>query len=508
MLNASISQQLMRKKSIASIQAESETSGLKRSLSVMNLISLGIGGIIGTGIFVMTGTAAAQHAGPAILISFILAGLCCAFAALCYAELASMLPVSGSAYSYAYASLGEVFAWVLGWLMLLEYGVAASTVSVGWSGYIVSFLKDFGIFIPPEWTSANGITLINVPGMGWKTLTDTLATDLQARGMDVATLAQTKGIFNLPAFIGIAGATSLLVFGIKESAAFNNAIVFIKLGVILLFIGVGAFYIDTANWHPFIPPSEGPDVYGWDGVFRASSIIFFAYIGFEVVSTASQEAKNPKRDVSIGILGSLVICTILYILVSAVLTGIVNYRTLNVPDPIAVAVDAIGLPWLAFLVKIGAIAGLSSVLLVLLYGQTRVFYSMAHDGLLPGIFSRLHPRFQTPWINTILVGIVAGVIAGLTPISALGDLVSLGTLMAFTIICFSVMYLRVKEPNLVRPFRVWGGATFPLLGMLSCGYLISKLSHTFVLLAPYFALGFFVYFVYSRRHSVLGKTNH
>jgi APA family basic amino acid/polyamine antiporter len=494
---------IFARKPVARIQAESEKGELKRTLSAANLISLGIGCIIGTGIFVMTGTAAAQYAGPAIVISFILAGLCCAFAGLCYAELASMLPVSGSAYSYAYASLGEVFAWIMGWLLLLEYGIAASTVSVGWSGYIVSFLADFGIMIPPEWSQASGTQLVQLPEGGWKALTATLTTDLTAKGIDVSSLPQTKAIFNLPACLAIFAAASLLVLGIKESATVNNVIVFIKVGVIVLFIGVGFFYVNADNWSPFIPPSEGPDTYGWDGVFRAASVIFFAYVGFEAVSTAAQEAKNPQRDIPIGILGSLILCTILYIMVSLVLTGIVNYRTLNVPDPIAVAVDAIHLPWLSFVVKVGAIAGLSSVMLVLLYGQTRIFYTMSRDGLLPQVFSKVHPKFQTPWVNTILVGIVAGIVAGMTPISNLGDLVNLGTLLAFSIICFSVLYLRIKEPDLPRPFRVPFAPFMSIAGMGCCFFLIAQLTHTLWLLKGYFLLGMLVYFFYGMRKSKL-----
>lgn len=496
----------LTKKPIALIQEESERGELKRTLSAANLISLGIGCIIGTGIFVMTGTAAAQHAGPAIVISFMLAGFCCAFAALCYAELASMLPVSGSAYSYAYASLGEIFAWVMGWLLLLEYGIAASTVSVGWSGYMVSFLRDFGVIISPEWAYATGTQLVQLPGaVSWSELTATLASDQLAKGVDVATLPHVTAMFNVPAFLGIMGAMSLLIIGIKESATVNNVIVAIKVSVILLFITVGFFYVNPANWHPFIPPSEGPDVYGWDGVFRAASIIFFAYVGFEAVSTAAQEAKNPQRDIPIGILGSLVICTVLYILVSLVLTGIVPFKTLNVPDPIAVAVDAIGLPWLAKLVKIGAIAGLSSVMLVLLYGQTRIFYTMSRDGLLPPLFSKVHPKFKTPWINTVLVGLVAGVIAGLTPISQLGDLVNIGTLMAFSIICFSVLYLRLKEPDMPRPFRVPYAPFMSVMGMLCCFFLISKLTHTLYMLKWYFLAGMVIYFAYGQFHSKLRK---
>lgn len=471
------------KKPISVIQAESEKGELKRSLSASNLVSLGIGCIIGAGIFVMTGQAAANYAGPAIIISFVLAGLCCAFAALCYAELASMLPVSGSAYSYAYASLGEVLAWTMGWLLLLEYGVAASTVAVGWSGYVVSFLGNFGIVIPESLTtptiSMNHETMEAVVGSG----------------------------FNLPALIGIGAMTALLVVGVKESATVNNVIVFIKVSVVVLFIAVGLFYVNPDNWQPFIPEPTGvPGQYGWDGILRGAGIVFFAYVGFEAVSTAAQEAKNPKRDVPIGILGSLVICTILYMLVSLVLTGLVPYGTLNVADPIAKAVDAIGLGWLSFFVKVGAIAGLTSVMMVLLYGQTRIFYTMARDGLMPPAFAKVHPKFHTPYINTILVGSVVGLVAATTPISILGDLVSLGTLTAFSIICFTVLYLRKKEPNLPRPFHAPGGMATPIAGIGFCLYLISGLLSnpvTVKFYIIYLIVGLAIYFGYSQYKSKL-----
>ncbi|MEQ1789925.1 MAG: amino acid permease [Rickettsiales bacterium] len=479
----------MVKKSITSIQAESQKGELKRTLSALNLVSLGIGCIIGTGIFVLTGTAAAQHAGPAIVLSFLLAGLCCAFAAMCYAELSSMLPVSGSAYSYAYASLGELFAWVMGWLLLLEYGVAASTVAVGWSGYVVSFLHGFNINIPLQWTAATGQIVKLADG------------------------GSITALFNLPAFLAISAVTSLLVIGVKESANVNNIIVFIKLLVVILFIAIGIFYVNPSNWFPFIPdfaPANNDivgdhDRFGWSGILHGASIVFFAYIGFEAVSTASQEAKNPQRDIPIGILGSLAVCTVLYILVSLVLTGIVKYTALDTPSPIATAVDMIGLPWLSFVIKIGAIAGLSSVMLVLMYGQTRIFYTMAKDGLLPPIFCKIHPKFQTPWINTILVGMISGIVAGTTNINALGNLVNLGTLLAFTIICYTVLHLRKKEPNLTRPFQVPYPKITPILGMLFCAVLISSLWETFVILIPYFALGFAIYFGYGQHHSKLRK---
>lgn len=475
---------ILTKKPVAKIQAESNHGELKRTLSAANLISLGIGCIIGAGIFVMTGTAAANYAGPAIILSFVMAGLCCAFAGLCYAELASMLPVSGSAYSYAYASLGEVFAWIMGWLLLLEYGVAASTVAVGWSGYVVSFLN-----------SAMGIDL-----------SAALTTPTYVMDHDTGVLLNTGG-FNLPAFLGIGLMTALLIIGVKESATVNNVIVFIKVAVVLMFIVFGMAYVNPDNWQPFIPENTGEvGKYGWSGILRGAGVVFFAYVGFEAVSTAAQEAKNPQKDVPIGILGSLFVCTVLYMLVALVLTGIVKYDTLAVPDPIAMAVDAIGLGWLSFFVKVGAIAGLSSVMMVLMYGQTRIFYTMSRDGLLPPLFSIVHPKFSTPWVNTLLVGGVIGLVAATTPIDVLGDLVSLGTLCAFAIICFTVLYLRKKEPGLERPFKVPFSPWFPILGILSCGYLISGLLSnpvTVKFYIVYLIAGVAVYLIYGMRKSKL-----
>jgi basic amino acid/polyamine antiporter, APA family len=482
------------RKSVATIQAESGSQDLKRTLSALNLVSLGIGCIIGAGIFVLTGKAAAEHAGPAIMLSFILAGLACAFAALCYAELASVLPVSGSAYTYAYATLGESAAWAMGWLLILEYGLASATVAVGWSGYLVSFLKDFGVVIPPALTSPY-FDLVGVAGDGSKILA-------------------SAGHFNLPAFLGIMGVTALLVIGVSESAKVNNFIVLVKLSVVAIFILVGVFYVDPNNWHPFIPDNIGPGRYGFDGVLKAAGVIFFAYIGFEAVSTAAQEAKNPQRDMPIGILGSLAICTVLYIIVSAILTGIVSYKELSVPDPMAVAVDRIHISWLTFggfglmpfLIKLGAIMGLSSVMLVLVYGQTRIFYMMGKDGLLPEFFCTLHNRFKTPYINTLFVGLAVGLMAGLTPIGVLGDLVSMGTLFAFCIVCFSVLYLRYRRPDLERPFKTPFMPVIPVLGILTCGYLIYGIgAEIFVALRWYFLVGIAVYLVYGQFHSKLAK---
>jgi APA family basic amino acid/polyamine antiporter len=476
--------QMLARKSIAQIQHEANTHSLRRSLGKWNLLSLGVGCIIGAGIFVMTGTAAAQYAGPAIILSFIFAGLACAFAGLCYAELASVLPVSGSAYTYAYATLGEVFAWVMGWLLVLEYGLAASTVAVGWSGYVGSFLKDIGIIIPPAFSAATGTMVTLADG------------------------SQIESIFNLPAFLGVMAVTLLLVLGVKESASVNNVIVFIKVSVILAFIAIGVFYVNFDNLTPFIPENEGPGKFGMDGVLRAASVIFFAYVGFEAVSTAAAEAKNPQKDMPFGIIGSLLVCTIIYMAMAFVLTGVVHYSELNVPDPIAVAVDQIGLGWFAFIIKIGAIMGLSSVMLVLLYGQTRIFYTMAKDGLLPGFIAKVHPKFHTPYLNTLLVGAAVSLAAGTMPISQLGDLVSLGTLCAFAIVCMSVLYLHYKEPNLVRPYSTPFKPFVPILGILFCGYLIAQMPwSTFVQLKLFFLIGVIIYVFYGRRHSLLAKAN-
>jgi APA family basic amino acid/polyamine antiporter len=478
---------IFAKKPVSQILSECENSGLKRTLNSWNLVLLGIGCVIGTGIFVLTGQQAALNAGPAIAISFVLAGLAAAFAALCYAELSSMLPVSGSAYTYAYASLGEFFAWVMGWLLILEYGTAAATVAVGWSGYVTSLLThNLGLDLPLEYTKAAGVEIKNQAG------------EIVAHG-----------IFNVPAFVAALLVTILLVVGVKESAKVNNVIVAVKLSVLVAFIGIGIFHIDTSLWHPFIPDvslnPKGEEGYGFAGVAKAASVIFFAYIGFEAVSTAAQESTNPKRDIPIGILGSLAVCTVLYILVSLVLTGIVPYKELNVDEPIAKAVDYIGLGNFAILIKIGAIMGLSSVMLVLVYGQTRIFFAMSRDGLLPSVFSKLHSKFHTPYVNTILVGSLVALGAGTTPLSKLGDLVSVGTLLAFSIICGTVMYLRVKSPETERRFRVPLYPFVPLFGIGMCLYLVAQLGHTFYTLKYYLLAGLAIYFVYSRFHSKLNN---
>jgi amino acid transporter len=586
-----------RTKSIAQVQSDFDRGELKRTLGPIHLVLFGIGCIIGAGIFVRTGNAAALHAGPAVMLSFVIAGIVCAFAGLCYAELASMLPVSGSAYTYSYTTVGEFGAWIMGALLLLEYALAASVVAVGWSGYAVSLLHDVGINIPAEYTQAigklvvahtsnfdvtnplvslNGVTatlsdgsVVQFLSQGKATLSGAFTTALaqydvvnpatEAGGyaltnaLDIAvksdstavlletikildpatthlrelaagtTLAIPAGsivqlpmgtavpvvassivtsLFNAPAVFVVLAVTMLLVLGVSESATVNNIIVAIKVTVILAFIGVGAFFVNPDNWHPFIPEPTGvPYQFGMDGVIRAATIVFFAYIGFEAVSTAGQEARNPKRDMPIGILGSLIVCTILYMATSAVLTGVVSFTKLNVAAPVATAVDSFGPSWgwLAKSIKIGAIAGLSSVVLVLMFGQTRVFYAMARDGLLPKVLATVHPKFKTPWINTLIVGVLVSLAAAIYDINQLGDLTSVGTLVAFGLVCFSVIWLRRARPDLPRHFKVPGYPVVPALGVLACMWLAwfgvePQLRWWF---AKYLAGAVVVYFAYS-----------
>ncbi|HKP76200.1 MAG TPA: amino acid permease [Longimicrobiaceae bacterium] len=481
---------LFARKSIDELRQDAFSEGehsLKRALTATNLVLLGIGAIIGAGIFVLTGSAAAQYAGPGIWISFVVAGLGCLFAGLCYAEFAAMIPIAGSAYTYGYATLGELIAWIIGWDLILEYLFGAATVSVGWSGYFTAFLHELHIDIP---TSLSSAPFALVEGH----------------------IQRTGAIINLPAVILVLLMTTLLVVGIQESARFNNVIVYVKVAIVLLVIGFGFKYVNSANWHPMIPPNTGKfGEFGISGIVRGAAVVFFAYIGFDAVSTAAQEAKNPQKDMPVGMLGSLAICTVLYILMSLVMTGMVHYSKLNVPHPVFVAIDAAGpaLHWLTYLINIGAIAGLASVVLVMLMGQPRIFYSMARDGLLPAAFGKVHPRFRTPYVTTIVTGVVAAAVGGMFPIGILGELVSIGTLLAFVIVCGGIIYLRYNEPNRERPFKTPLVPLVPILGILICGYMMYSLpKDTWLRLIIWMAIGMVIYFAYSRTHSVLARTGH
>jgi APA family basic amino acid/polyamine antiporter len=479
---------LLKTKSVAQLVADVEHGGkaLRRSLTAWDLTLLGVGAIIGTGIFVLTGTAAANQAGPAIVLSYLAAGLACAFAALCYAEFASMVPIAGSAYTYAYASLGEIVAWLIGWDLILEYAVGSMTVAIGWSGYMQRLLAGGGITLP-LWMSA-------------------------------APSAATPGtLVNLPAALIVLLIMVLLIVGVRESARFNAAMVAIKLAAVLFFIAVGASWVEPANWQPFAP-------YGTSGVMAAAAVVFFAYIGFDAVSTTAEEAKNPRRDLPIGIIASLVVCTLLYLTVAAVLSGIVpvtHYRsnvdalpglavanatavTQFLNAPVAFALSLIGQNWAAYLVSAGAVAGITSVLLVMLMSQPRIFFAMSRDGLLPRGVSAVHPRFGTPYITTIITCVIVAIVAGLTQIQVVGEMTSIGTLFAFVVVCAAVLVLRVKQPEQHRPFRVPGGYLCPVLGILSCLWLMLSLPVlTWVRFLVWLDLGIFIYWFYGRRHSPL-----
>ena len=469
---------LFTKKPLDRLLVESEQSGekahsLKPTLSATSLVALGIGAVIGAGIFTLTGVAASTHAGPALVYSFILAGVGCAFAGFCYSEFSTMIPIAGSAYTYAYATMGELLAWIIGWALVLEYAVGAATVAVSWSATIASILSDFNIRIPQA---------------------------LLASPFD-----PMPGTLNLTAVLIVVVISGILIVGIQESARFNSVIVFIKVAVVIVFILAGYFYIERSNYTPFLPPNTTGEfgAFGWSGVLAAAGQVFFAYIGFDAVSTAAQEARNPKRDMPIGIIGSLAICTVLYILYSLVLTGVVNYKDLNVAAPLAVAVDRMrGAPWLGKLMKLGSLLGLTSVILVMLLGQSRVFYSMSHDGLLPKLFSDIHPRFRTPWRSNLVLMIFVSFGAALTPIAQLGNLTSIGTLFAFIVVCFGVIIMRKKAPDLPRPFRTPWVPVFPIAGVLVNFLLMLGLGAiTWTAFLIWMAIGLIVYFTYSRFHS-------
>ena len=472
---------LLVRKSIAQLQVEAGRGALRRSLGPVHLTALGVGSIIGTGIFVLTGTAAARNTGPALVLSMIFAAIACGLAGLCYAELASMIPVAGSAYTYAYATVGEIIAWMIGWDLMLEYALSASTVAVGWSGYAVSLLRDMGLHLPAALAAAPGVAVSLPDG--------TVAT----------------GMFNLPASVIVLAVSALLIIGIRESASANAVLVVVKVAVLLVFVAAGAAYVSRDNLTPFIPPNTGVfGEFGWSGILRGTGVIFFAFIGFDAVSTAAQEARQPQRDMPIGILTSLAVCTVLYIAVAVVLTGIVPYQRLNVADPLAVGIDATGLRWLSPFIKVSALFGLFSTMMVQLIGQTRIFYAMSRDGLLPPLFSRVHPTFRTPHVSTALTGGVIAVAAGLLPLHLLSQLVSMGTLLAFVLACIGVLALRRTAPELPRPFRTPGMPYVPILGALACLVQMVGLPwQTWERLIAWLLIGLVVYFAYGRRHSLL-----
>src|SRR5579863_9568931 len=482
--------QLLAKKPISTIMAEAaDTSehSLKRSLGPINLVTLGIGAIIGTGIFTLTGVAAAQYAGPAIVLSFVVAGVGCVFAGLCYAEFASMLPIAGSAYTYGYSTMGEIVAWIIGWALVLEYAFGAATVAVGWSGFVNSLLGFFGIKLPLNPTPALTLTLFG------------------------HTLNAQVDLFALSAIVVI---TAILVIGVRESANFTSAAVMIKVAIVLFFIALAGIFAFghwshmVANWHPFIPPNTGHfGQYGWSGIMRGAAVVFFAYIGFDAVSTAAQEAKNPQKDMPFGILGSLIVCTVLYIFVAGLLTGLKPFSTLNVAAPVADGAAAIGVQWGVILIDLGAIAGLASVMLVMLLGQSRVLYTMSRDGLFWPWVGKLHPRFCTPYLTSIVVGCFAAFLAAFFPITLLGELVSLGTLLAFTIVCLGVWVMRVRHPEMKRPFRTPLVPLVPICGMIvSLSLMFSLDRPAWIGFGSWLIFGLIIYFGYSRKHSKVQAT--
>ncbi|AKU20471.1 MULTISPECIES: amino acid permease [unclassified Massilia] len=451
------------------VAASRHPGGLKKVLGPMDLILMGIGAIVGTGIFVLTGTGALT-AGPALTISFVVAALACGFAALCYAEFASSVPVAGSIYTYSYATMGELVAWMIGWDLMLEYGLATSAVSVGWSGYFQSLIAGFGLHLPPELTAAPG----SVPGV--------------------------HTLFNLPAFLIMMVLTAMLSWGIRESARMNNVMVAIKIGVVLLFIVVGARHVQPANWQPFMP-------FGYTGVLSAAAVVFFAFIGFDAVTSAAEEVKRPERDLPIGIIGSLGACTVLYVIVSAIMTGIVPYQKfLGIDHPVSLALKYAGENWVAGFVDLGAILGMTTVILVMAYGQTRIIFAMSRDGLLPRKLSSIHPTHSTPYFATWVVGIIFGLIAAVVPLNVLSELINIGTLAAFSLVSIAVIVLRKKRPDLKRGFRCPAVPVIPLLAVAFCFVLMAYLSlTTWIAFGIWLAIGLVVYFGYARQRSLLNK---
>ncbi|HWB86176.1 MAG TPA: amino acid permease [Bryobacteraceae bacterium] len=500
---------ILIRKPLTTILEEAAQEGehtLKRSLGVLNLVTLGIGAIIGAGIFVLTGTVAAQYAGPAIVLSFLFAGLGCVFAGLCYAEFASLIPIAGSAYTYGYATLGEIFAWIIGWDLILEYAFGAAGVAAGWSANFILLCQHLRIPLPPEFMATPGTELALYNGF-W-----TPVKSLPA-GVDLTTLPHATADFNLVAFLVICLVTTILVIGIKESATLNTIIVFIKVGTVLVFVAIAAMFVSghpqvaASNWHPFIPKNTGVfGHFGWSGIGRGAGVIFFAYIGFDAVSTAAQEAKNPQKDMPRGILGSLVICTVLYLVTAWLLTGVVKYDRLNVAAPVALGMHETGVLWGEYLVLIGTILGLSTVMLVMLLGQSRVFFSMSRDGLLPKWAGAVHPRFRTPWISSIAVGLFVAIFSALLPIDVLGELVSIGTLLAFVIVCAGVWVLRRRRPDLPRPFKTPLVPLVPILGIIVSLFLMVSLPlDTWLRLVVWLIIGLAIYFGYGRKHSLVAS---
>lgn len=464
---------LFRKKNIEHmLKASAQGAGLKKALGALDLMFLGVGAIIGTGIFVLAGTGAVQ-AGPALTIAFLIAAVACGFAALAYAEFASTIPVAGSIYTYSYATLGELAAWIIGWDLMLEYGLATSAVSVGWSGYLQSLLGGFGISLPAVISAAPGA----VPGV--------------------------HTLFNLPAFFVMMAITTLLSIGVRESTRINNIMVAIKVTVVLLVIAVGVFHVKPANWHPFMPN-------GWHGVFGAAAVMFFAFIGFDSVSSAAEEVRDPKRDLPIGIIASLGVCTVLYVAVAAVVTGIVpSPQFAHIAHPVSFALQVAGENWVAGFIDLGAVLGMLTVILVMSYGQTRIIYAMSRDGLLPAPLSRIHPRFATPFLTTWIVGIFFGLIGALVPLNVLAELINIGTLAAFSMVSIAVLILRRTHPDLPRAFRCPGVPVVPILAVLSCVFLMVNLQRlTWIAFVVWVGIGIVIYFAYSRHHSRLAHPSH
>jgi len=478
----------MLKKSLELLKQEAAQSGagtLKRSLGAINLVAIGVGVIIGAGLFSLTGIAAANNAGPAVTLSFIIAAVGCAFSALCYAEFASMVPVSGSAYTYAYATLGELFAWIIGWDLVLEYSVGAATVGISWSQYLVKFLEKFNIHIPPQ--------LVQSP--------------FESVTMQDGSIV--SGIINLPAVLIIGLITSIIIRGTKGSAIFNVIVVALKVGVVIVFIALGWQYIDPANYQPYIPNNTGTfGEFGWSGVLRGAGVVFFVFIGFDIVATMAQETKNPQRNMPIGILGSLIVCTILFILFGYVMTGLAHYTEFkNSAAPVAVAIANTPYEWLGTAIILAILIGYTSVILVDLLGQSRVFYSMSKDGLLPQVFSKLHPKFQTPSKSNLVLCVFISLFAGLVPISIVGEMTSIGTLLAFVMVCLGILILRKQQPNAKRPFRTPFVPLVPILGIVTCLVMMFSLPlDTWIRLFVWLAIGFAIYFGYGKKHSKLRKS--